>query len=190
MADFLAAFNRTLILEGGFADRPSDRGGMTFMGIARKHHPDWTGWRMVDVALERGSDPDKLMGDPIVARRVKVFYRAEFWSALNLDSIEDQAVADELFDSAVNCGPARAVRWLQQAMNLLAIKPILRVDGMLGIQTAAKTNVRIRNYGNRDLLLILNGKQFRHYDELVERDPTQIVNLRSWLRRVRMEAAQ
>jgi len=184
MADFNKALPKLLRVEGGFADSPSDRGGMTFMGISRKHHPDWEGWSVIDQYLRAGEDPDTLRQNPFMLRVVATFYRAKFWDLLRLDLIEDQAIAEELFDSAVNCAPTRAARWLQQAMNMLSPSDLLLVDGVIGPKTLTKVNTRVRNYGNVNLLKFLNGKQFRHYDELCERDPSQTANFKGWLRRV------
>ena len=41
MAEFSEAFTQTAAHEGGYSNDPLDRGGETYRGIARVHHPDW-----------------------------------------------------------------------------------------------------------------------------------------------------
>ncbi len=47
MADFIPCFEQTLTLEGGYKLHTvkGDRGGMTYAGISRVHHPNWPGLR-------------------------------------------------------------------------------------------------------------------------------------------------
>ena len=40
MADFLKAFNKIIVNEGGYVNDKDDKGGETFMGITRKNHPN------------------------------------------------------------------------------------------------------------------------------------------------------
>ena len=83
MADFEKAFRRMLANEGGLSlsDVKNDRGGQTYAGIARKHHPNWPGWKVVD----RGELPPLDL--------VRNFYRREFWNAVRGDHIEEQGIA-------------------------------------------------------------------------------------------------
>ena len=48
MADFEIAYGETEIREGGYVNDPADRGGETHRGVARKFHPKWPGWKIVD----------------------------------------------------------------------------------------------------------------------------------------------
>lgn len=48
MADFNKAHLEVMGNEGGYANNPADSGGETYKGIARKFHPAWPGWKMVD----------------------------------------------------------------------------------------------------------------------------------------------
>jgi len=185
MADYTRAFRLSLlgmlVKEGGYSNNPADRGGETFCGISRRYHPDWPGWPVIDAtpAAER----DKLTNDPDMGQVVAAFYHAEYWQPLRLDEIRSEAVASELFDSAVNVGKGRAARWLQHAVNLLSSRQIAE-DGAVGPVTIAAANAVIKDYGGRPLLTTLNGLQFEHYHRLVEADPSQRVFFRGWLSRV------
>jgi lysozyme family protein len=48
MADFEIAYGETELREGGYVNDPVDRGGETHRGVARKFHPDWSGWKIID----------------------------------------------------------------------------------------------------------------------------------------------
>ena len=47
-------FNHVMEDEGRYANDEADAGGETYCGIARKHHPDWSGWGQIDTAKEEG----------------------------------------------------------------------------------------------------------------------------------------
>ena len=48
MAKFSEAEKITCKNEGGYANNPSDNGGETYAGIARKFWPNWSGWAKID----------------------------------------------------------------------------------------------------------------------------------------------
>lgn len=180
MADFALAYAKTMTAEGGYAHDPADRGGETYRGIARNHHPGWEGWPLVDAWKRRGGDESELGRNAALHALVATFYRRNYWDALRLSDLRDQAVADEIFDSAVNCGVSRAGRWLQQAVNLVGRANIAE-DGAVGPITIAAANATEWQGG---LLRTLNGLQFGHYHQIVQRDPSQQRFFRGWLRRV------
>lgn len=180
MAEFAPALEKTLRTEGGYANDPADRGGETYRGIARHHHPAWEGWGLVDAWKRRGGNEAELSRNEALQALVATFYRRNFWDTLRLSELRDQAVAEEVFDSAVNCGASRAGRWLQQAVNLVGRASIAE-DGAVGPITIAAANATEWQGG---LLRALNGLQFGHYHQIVQRDPGQQRFFRGWLRRV------
>lgn len=179
---FDQAYDNLLLAEGGYSNHPADRGGETFCGISRVHHPDWPGWAMIDGYKQRGVRKEDYNTEFLMAQ-VKNFYRLEYWNKLCCDELPAR-IACELFDSAVNCGRETAVRWLQRAVNLFADQKILIEDGVIGGQTIAKATVQVANWGDIHLLKALNGQQYSHYQQLVEKNPQQRVFLRGWLSRV------
>ena len=95
MADFIPAFEKMLHDEGGYqlTDIPGDRGGQTYAGIARKPNPDWAGWQHID-RKDFGS------ATPLV----REFYKTNFWDRIRGDDLTDQAIAETIFNFAVNTG--------------------------------------------------------------------------------------
>lgn len=124
MADFDPALQKTLATEKGWANVPGDHGGETYQGIARNFHPDWPGWSIID-AVKRSLhlSPNLVHSDTLdhnlasqsaLPGMVADFYRTNYWNPLNLDS-QVQAVAEKVFDIAVNMGVSTAQRMLTEA---------------------------------------------------------------------------
>lgn len=185
MAEFKTAYFKTLIHEGGYSDHPSDRGGETYKGIARSRNSAWGGWSIIDGYKSRADFLKALEEDPHLENLVIALYKMNYWDRLSLDDMNDQLIAEELFDTAVNMGIGTASRFLQEALNLLNRNqknfPDLKVDGMIGPRTMAAAN----NYTNRKAMLkTLNGLQFCKYRNICEADETQEVFFHGWLNRV------
>ncbi len=115
MANFFIAYKKTSISEGGWADDPLDAGGQTWKGIARNMHPTWSGWAMVDAHKQEPGFPGNMNGDGLLESAVQKFYHDNFWEPINGDQILFQAVANQIYDSAVNTGPKEAIIQAQEA---------------------------------------------------------------------------
>lgn len=181
MAEFLCAYTDTLGKEGGYSNRrKTDRGGETFCGISRNHHPECKIWPLIDEHFTKGGSAKDIIGIPGIMAIIAEFYRDNFWLPLFCDKIKSQKIANELFDSGVNCGPGNAVRFLQKSLNLIN-KCNLKVDGAMGPKTLTEVNDCLHSEA---LLKAMNGFQFMHYEKLAESDSTQISNFTGWMARV------
>lgn len=188
MADFNEAFEITSAHEGGYANDPVDRGGETYRGIARVHHPDWAGWRRVDAKRGKAGFPGSLDRDSALQEDVKAFYKAVFWDRFGGDELPDQAVANELYDTAVNMGVRRAVRFLQSSLNLLNRDQRdyedLIVDGWFGGKTLDALAKLLKKDRNSDALVkMMNIQQGARYVEIMAGDPSQERFARGWIKR-------
>lgn len=96
MAEFSEAYKLTSAHEGGYVNDPVDRGGETYRGIARVHHPDWSGWERVDAQRRKADVPKRLDRDAVLQKAVKVFYKHAYWDRFKGDDVPDQALANEL----------------------------------------------------------------------------------------------
>lgn len=106
--NFSVALPKLLADEGGFVNHKLDPGGMTNLGVTRTVWQEWTG-RPATEADMRALTP----------AAVAPLYRARYWDAVRADDLPT-GVDYAVFDAAVNSGPARAARWLQQALGLPA----------------------------------------------------------------------
>lgn len=168
MADFLPAFERTLINEGGYqlTNVAHDRGGQTYAGIARNAWPQWAGWSYID------------QGDTPPADLVRTFYRTQFWDALRLSDLSSQAVAQALYDFAVNAGASTAAKLAQIVVGTTP-------DGKVGPKTVAAINA----FSAELFLARYALAKMARYEQIVTRDRTQGKFLLGWLRRTLREAA-
>lgn len=159
---YLEAFNATLEVERGYSNDPRDSGGRTIYGISERWHPRM--WR----------------DGPPTLDEARLFYLEEFWEPLQLERIDSPDVQMEVFDSAVNCGPRTASRWLQRAYNVLRPEgstPLVE-DGWIGHITAVTVNrFASRREGYKVALVnACNVFQGMYYFEINDRH-----NVRGWL---------
>lgn len=122
MAIFEVALAFTLLAEGKFSDDALDRGGPTNYGITLVSYSAYLG-RQATVADLLAITPD-IRAD---------FYRKLYWNNVKGSLIQRQPVATVLFDMAVLCGPAQAIRMAQAAVGVKA-------DGLLGPVTLGAIN--------------------------------------------------
>lgn len=152
--------------EGGFVDNAADRGGATNMGITQKTLAAWVG-HSVTVDDVRNLTPD-------TARQIyrHVFYDAPRFAGL---PIEIQPV---VFDTAVNSGPPRAMRFVQSVINQAGFGPVSE-DGEMGPQTgdaAAKAQAAMGPFFCNAIV----DERLEFYNRLVQADPSQGRFLRGW----------
>jgi len=104
-------------------------------------------------------------------------YRVHWWQKYGFERIQDQRVATKFFDLAVNLGPQRATRLLQQA--LVRCGAQLEVDGILGDRTIAAANKAPAEC----VLNQLRALAAEHYRTLAAKDPKYLPYLKGWLER-------
>ncbi len=165
MADYNKAYEKMIHNEGGYKLHSvhGDRGGQTYAGIARNYHPNWPGWRYID-----NNDID----NPIITKQVRLFYKDNFWDKIKGDQIEDQTVADTLFDFAVNAGYRTAIKLAQLVLNTTP-------DGIVGPQTLEKIN----NINGKEFHIRYTLAKIARYTEIVNRDRSQEKFLLGWINR-------
>lgn len=165
MADFLGAYQKMIHNEGGYVNHKvqGDRGGQTYAGIARAFHKDWRGWQLIDRGDEHSDELIHLVMD---------FYRKNFWQRLSADNIQQQAIAESLFDFAVNAGPRTAVKLAQLVVGA-------HPDGMIGPNTLAKLNATDEELFISKYALA----KVARYAKIVKRDRSQGKFLLGWLNR-------
>ena len=192
MADFDIAYGETEIREGGYVNDPVDKGGETHRGVARKFHPDWPGWKIIDqIKHDHPDDFKKRINDSQeLADLAKTVYREKYWAPIRGDELPNQHLANKVFDTGVNQGVARSVRYLQEGLNLLNRNQKnyadIAVDGKLGDQTLKTIATFLKLETDRPdyLLKALNVLQASFYIDIMRRDPAQQRFARGWLNRV------
>lgn len=179
MTHFDQEFERVVMIEGGYSDDPMDSGGKTKYGITE--------------AVARAYGYLGEMRD-LQLPVAKAIYRERYWDYLRLDEVADlsPAVAAELFDTAVNTGPAMAGAYLQKALNVFNQQDTLYadivVDGAIGKMTIAalkayfRTHARFGKDAEIVLLRALNAQQGAFYIDLATSRPKDERFAFGWLR--------
>jgi lysozyme family protein len=116
MANFDIAYKKTSGNEGGYANVSGDNGGETYCGISRKFWPNWAGWKIVDA--NKPLKHNQIIKNPTLESLVKGFYKKEFWDKIEGDKIDNQDVADTLYDFGVNAGTGVSIKQIQKVLGL------------------------------------------------------------------------
>jgi lysozyme family protein len=111
-------FNRCIQVilrnEGGYVNHPSDPGGETNMGIAKKFYPD------LDIKnLTRN-------------QAIEIYHR-DYWNKMKLHGIFDENIILQVFDMGVNAGIRTAIKIIQRIIDA-------QVDGYTGPETNGLIN--------------------------------------------------
>lgn len=99
-----AALAAVLHHEGGYVHHPLDPGGITNLGCTKTTWERWCG-RPVDEAEMRALTPAD----------VAPLYKERYWDKVKADELP-AGVDYVVFDTAINSGPGRAVKLLQEAI--------------------------------------------------------------------------
>lgn len=197
--------------EGGLADHPADPGGLTNHGISFRWVQDLAEEarqrclqqarrcpsctlrctpRCEAFALDMDMDGD-IDADDIRActrEQATALFKTHFWDALSCRRLS-LPLAVTLYDGAVNMGPARAVRQLQQSLNLVGEARLdhfspLEEDGIVGPLTLdmarAITESDLHYYTARQVLR----RRDAFYRDLAARRPSMQTFLTGWRNRV------
>lgn len=187
MADFKEALRKTLDHEGvrftwhgwpipgktGHVNHPSDPGRETNYGITT---------RTARAAGYRGAMAR------IPYHTVMAIYRQRYWDRFKGSQMPDQAIAAEVFDTAVNCGVSVASKILQDTLNAFGwdgkLYPLLKVDGKVGRVTikTLRRALRLKKYYPSVILKMLDSQQATHYRRLIKRKPKLVVFFNGWMR--------
>lgn len=156
MADFDVAVSKTIIHEGGarITDDPDDSGGLTKYGISQRSYPN------VDIRA-------------LTEKQAKDIYKRDYWDKVKADDINSQAVAENLFDTAVNMGPRTASRLAQIALDL---QP---VDGIIGNQSLGALNAK----NEETFIAEYTIAKIARYAHICNRNKSQKKYLLGWINR-------
>ena len=154
--------------EGGYSNRPNDKGGPTMMGVTTAVYNAYRGKHGLPTRDVR----------EITDVEVADIYRTEYWTPVGCDQLP-AGVDLCAFDFAVNAGDTRSEMVLQQALGVT-------IDGHVGPQTLTAAMLPDpRALANRMLDL-----RATFYRQLVIAVPKDAEFLGGWLNRVAALRAQ
>jgi lysozyme family protein len=150
--------------EGGFVDRPADRGGPTKFGITAETLGEARG-------LGRSATAEEVKA--LTESEARAIYRRLYIDKPGFTAIVDAPLRALLVDCAVHSGPARAVEWLQRALGVVA-------DGRIGPITIGALASSDRDLIRRRIL----AERLRFLGRLITKDSGQAAFAQGWLARV------
>lgn len=143
--------------EGGdkYTNDPDDPGGETKYGICKKYNPE------VDVKN-------------LTRDKAEQIYLKKYYLPCGADLVNDDELALNLFDSAVNPG----LGWINKT-----VQRFVRVeqDGQVGPQTIEAIN---KHFDKKGLIALIKVARKEYYQNLVKKKPKSVKYLKGWLNRV------
>jgi lysozyme family protein len=155
--NFHSALAHVLKSEGGFVNHPKDPGGMTNLGCTKNTWEEYVGHPV--------SESD--MRD-LTPELVAPLYKRKYWDKVAGDDLPS-GVDYAVFDAAINSGPGRAAKWLQEVVGVTA-------DGSIGKGTLAA----VHTMDVQDLIAKYNDRRLQFLEGL----PTFSTFGKGWSRRV------
>jgi len=121
MADFHKFYPTLKVEEGGYASeayalKKKDSGGRTYLGIAENYNKTWEGWPLIDAWIKIHGEPkwnQKIPSDAIYAAAEK-HTKVAYWDKLFLDQINNQSLAEQIFDFGFNSGLGLSAKFVQR----------------------------------------------------------------------------
>ena len=157
--------------EGGYVDHKNDRGGATNWGITIGTYSQWLGR---DATKDEVRNMDRETAITI--------YKQKYYYGPGINGIPHPVQA-QVFDIGVNSGPKRGIKMIQRVVNLAGFGP-MGTDGIIGPQSVraiTKAQDKMGNYFNNALV----EERIKFYNGIVERNSSQKVFIRGWLKRAK-----
>lgn len=198
--------------EGGLTDHPADPGGLTKYGVSLRwvqdlaqqarqeclhQHKSCDGcsaartpncaYNGLDLDMDGDVDADDIRA--CTRQQAAALFKKHFWDVLGCAALPTP-LGVALYDGAVNMGPARAVRQLQQGMNAVGEAQLdhycpIAEDGISGPRTAelaeALESANLHWFAARQVLRLRDA----FYRDLAARRPSLKVFLEGWRNRVK-----
>jgi lysozyme family protein len=156
MANFNDAIVKTLAKEGGakFTDIANDKGGATKYGISQTAYP------RLDIRS-------------LTEQQAREIYKRDYWDRIGGDAIKSQAIAENIFDTAVNMGPRTASRLVQVTLD------ITPADGVIG-----NSSILVINKQQEEIFIShFTLAKIARYAKICMSDKTQSKFLLGWINR-------
>lgn len=169
MADFKTAMTIVARWEGGYQAHKNDRGNYnskrelvgTNWGVAAFVYEAW---------IKRPPSAEDMKKMP--KEEAWTIFQTNFWDPMLGNAINDQNIANILFDGYVNHGRA-GLRIMQRVLGL-------KVDGVVGEKTITAINAA----DAKKLFNLYQSARVDFYKQIVKNKPSQQVFLEGWLRRI------
>jgi lysozyme family protein len=160
-----------LAKEGGFVDHPFDKGGPTNFGITQA---------TLSKFLERAATVDEVK--QLDVQTARDIYELRYYRTPRIDKLPE-LIQSFVFDCAVNHGPRRAIKFVQEVCNDAGFGP-LTADGLMGPKTKAVAEACCASLQDWMLVALVEERQM-FYVNIVSNHPDQSVFLKGWFARAK-----
>lgn len=157
--------------EGGYVNHPNDKGGPTNYGITQ---------RTLSGYLGRPASIKEVKN--LTVETAKEIYLASYFYKPRINGFPE-AIQHVCLDMSVNHGPRNTVRMVQRTLAKSALVQI-EVDGVAGPNTF-KAAKKVYDEMGAYLINAIVDERIIFYEAIVQRNPSQSVFLKGWLRRAR-----
>ena len=157
ISNFETALAHVLLSEGGYVNNPNDPGGMTNLGCTKSVWEEFVGHPVSEADMRELTPAD-----------VAPLYKRKYWDKVAGDDLPaglDYCV----FDAAINSGPGRAAKWLQEVAGVNA-------DGSIGPATLKAIDA----FSPLEIIAQYNDKRLQFLESL----PTFATFGKGWSNRV------
>lgn len=157
ITNFDTCLSHILSSEGGYVNNPKDPGGMTNLGCTKATWEEYVGHTVSEKDMRNLTPAD-----------VAPLYKRKYWDKVAGDDLPaglDYCV----FDAAINSGPGRAAKWLQEVAGVKA-------DGSIGPATLAA----VEAFSPLEIIAQYNDKRLQFLESL----PTFATFGKGWSNRV------
>jgi lysozyme family protein len=171
--DYRNAIQKVLEHEGGYVNHPADRGGPTNWGVTQRTYDSYMSSKL---GRPYKSTIAEIQAMPI-ATAIDI-YKKLYWDVVKGDKIRKYSVALVIFDQAINRGNSAAIRQVQRVLGVAQ-------DGIMGPQTLDKLNFATSSPDLEKKFLDSYLQESKlAYNTIVKNNPSQVVFLSGWLKRV------
>lgn len=156
--------------EGGYVNNPYDKGGPTKYGITLKVLNEYT--KRLNTSLEVKE---------LKVEVAKAIYKKNYFQTPKIDKLPE-LIIPITFDMAVNHGPHKAIKLVQEQLHEDHYLDTRDVDGSVGNKTIAACQAACEDLKNRFLDQLVN-RRVDFYKAIIHHDPTQETFRKGWLAR-------
>lgn len=139
MANFDSAVSFVLKNEGELSEDAADPGGITNWGISLRFLREVPSEILKRAGIFEPIDEQTIRD--LTRDQAIILYRTEFWEQGPFEKIQNQTLANYIFDMCVNFGTAQAIKLTQRAICACQkMRDYVKDDGVLGPRTLMGIN--------------------------------------------------
>ena len=176
MSNYKEAVRKVMKSEGGYVNDPDDPGGETYIGVTRVNYTNWEGCPIIDMirqeSVGEGDFKKNLKDSSELTEMVEKFYKTYYWDTIKGDDIDNQNIAECIFDFGVNVGVDASSKIAQVVVES---KP----DGIIGNNTLDA----ISKSDPDEFLMSFTCLRIARYAGICKRRPISEKYLLGWINR-------